>query len=181
MQAAVNGSDPTRAKFGPTPPDTDELDSWATAILMQEDFWHFQSMLARAIDRCTWWLPSEFLPAQATVDDRKTVFAALPDEDTNIVAAAQGRVDYLISCRNAVPGDMAPLDQATTRTLQMTFNYRENGRRALAKLARRRATAFSESHVLAQLTHCRTEKGLLARRCPDCVQRSGEAHAPQPR
>src|ERR1700693_6263886 len=38
----------------------------ATAILLQDDFWHYQSMLARALDRCTWWKPSEVLPAQAT-------------------------------------------------------------------------------------------------------------------
>jgi hypothetical protein len=68
----------------------------ATAILLQDDFWHYQAMLARALDRCTWWKPSELPPAQATIDDRKTIFAALPDEQTNLVAAAQGWIDYLI-------------------------------------------------------------------------------------
>jgi len=139
----------------------------ATAILLQDDFWHYQSMLARALDRCTWWKPAELLPAEASTDDRKTVFASLPDKQTNTVAAAQGWVDYLIGCRQAMSGDAPSLDRGAAETMQMTFKYLDDGRRALADLARRSATSFSESRVLGELANCKTEADLLARRCPD--------------
>jgi hypothetical protein len=68
-------------------------------------------MLARALDRCTWWRPVELLPAQASIEDRKTVLAALSNEHTETVAAAQGWIDYLIGCRQQLSGDTPPLDQ----------------------------------------------------------------------
>jgi hypothetical protein len=137
----------------------------ATAILLQDDFWHYQAMLARALDRCTWWKPSELLPAQATIDDRKTIFAALPDEQTNLVAAAQGWIDYLIGTRQTMTDDLPALSQEFATTMQMTVSQLEQGRAALAKLARRPASAFSDSRVLDELDHCKTVEQLLSRHC----------------
>lgn len=145
---------------------SDDLVS-ATAILLQDDFWHYQSMLARALDRCTWWRPGELLPAQASIEDRKTVFAALSNEHTETVAAAQGWIDYLIGCRQQLPEDTPSLDQEYADTMQMTFRDLEAGRGALANLARRRASPFSEGRVLGELTNCKTVEELLSRRCPD--------------
>ncbi len=141
----------------------------ASAILLQDDFWHYQSMLARALDRCTWWKPSELASAQATIDDRKTILAALDDEQTNTVANAQGWVDYLISTRQTIAGELPPLSHNFATTMQMTFSQLELGRGALAELARRRATPFSDSRVLDELVNCRTVDQLLTRRCNEHV------------
>jgi hypothetical protein len=48
----------------------------ATALLMQDDFLHFQATLARSLDRGCWWDAAELLGKQTSVDDRKTVWAA---------------------------------------------------------------------------------------------------------
>lgn len=139
----------------------------ATALLMQDDFLHYQATLARSIDACTWWDKSWLSAAQATVDDRRSVWAALPDKQTNTVADAQGWMDYLISSRQTYPKrENPPLTPEQLETVQMTFRYLERGRKALATLARRPATSFDKAHVLEDLVNCHSVADLLERRCP---------------
>ena len=57
-----------------TEPDHDLVDHAATS--------------ARGAPRWTWWKPAALLSSQATIDDRKMVWAAMPDAQTWIVAAA---------------------------------------------------------------------------------------------
>src|SRR5487761_1948090 len=80
----------------------------ATAILIQDDFLHDQATLARSLDRWTWWKPAELLPDQADVSDRKTVWAALPEEKRWVVSGAQGWMDYLIQNRKLQPPGDTP-------------------------------------------------------------------------
>ena len=145
--------------------DADDLVA-ATALLMQDDFEHYQATLARALDRCTWWDASWLLVTQATVDDRKTVWARLKDDDTRTVANAQGWMDVLISQRQAMADGPPPLARNDVETMKMTFDYLEDGRAALAVLARRPATPFTHSRVLMGLINCRTIDELRARDCP---------------
>lgn len=125
----------------------------ATALLLQDDFWHYQATLARALDRSQWWSFAEILEQQATIDDRKTVWAALSTVKTNDVAAAQGWMDYLSQRRKQLPHGTTPLTSEDAGTMQLTFCLLEKGRSALAKLAERDASSFRESRVLRQLTH----------------------------
>ncbi len=136
----------------------------ATALLMQDDFLHYQATLARSIDRCTWWEKSWLSKAQATIDDRRTVWAALPDKKTNVVADAQGWMDYLIACRRGRErGDGPGLTATELETMKMTFRDLERGRKALGTLARRDATSFGKAHVLQDLSQCHTVAELLDR------------------
>ena len=143
----------------------------ATALLMQDDFYHFQVTLARALDRWGWWEQSEVLPQQSSVADRKTVWAALPDSPieiesrtleyvknsgafqapdtvTNAVADAQGWIDYLTQLRKATDGDPLPSD---FDTIKWCFALLDVGRQSLQRLAKREATDFSKSHVFESL------------------------------
>jgi hypothetical protein len=131
----------------------------ATALLIQDDFLHYQSTLARALDSRRWWLESRMLPTQATVEDRKVVWAELGDEDTLTAANAQGWMDYLVSCRKALPKEDPPaLTPSEVDAMRMTFEYLEEGRQALAELANRPATPFSKSRVFDQLTSSTVEE-----------------------
>jgi hypothetical protein len=138
----------------------------ATALLVQDDFWHFQATLARAIDRSQWWDLAEMLKQQATIEDRKAVWAALPTTaETNDVAAAQGWMDYLNQRRKALPAGAPTLGKDDLETIKMTFCLLEQGRRALAELAGRAASGFQDSRVLRQLTNRQQIVELLIAGC----------------
>jgi hypothetical protein len=136
----------------------------ATALLIQDDFVHYQATLARSLDRSTWWKPAELSQQQASIEDRRTVWAALPDAETRTVADAQGWMDYLIRLREDQSLGTPALAPADTETMRMTFGFLEAGRKALADLARRPATPFEKTRVLEELTNCRTVEDLLGRR-----------------
>jgi hypothetical protein len=156
----------------------------ATAILIQDDFYHFQSTIARAIDRWGWWDDLWVLPLQASIDDRKAVWAALSDrapvdaslavsacftyvkqhaEDlyldqsersisaTNIVADAQGWMDYLRQRRKAAHADRAAPTDADFEMMRLTFALLEVGRGLLSQKAKRPITTFANSSVLKNL------------------------------
>jgi hypothetical protein len=125
----------------------------ATALLLQDDYWHYQATLARALDRSTWWDSSEALEQQATIDDRKTVWAAPPAAKTNDVAAAQGWLDYLNQRRKCQGSGTPSLSAEDVDVMALTFCLLEDGRGALAQLAGRDASHFRESRVLQQLAN----------------------------
>jgi hypothetical protein len=135
----------------------------SAAILMQDDFLHYQVTLARSLDRCTWWRRSELLPTQATIADRKTVWTKLNDVNTRTVAGAQGWMDYLINTRDLQPAgpDAPSLTAGDAKTMRETFERLEEGRAALSELARRRASTFEHAFDMQQLTDCRTVAALL--------------------
>jgi hypothetical protein len=163
----------------------------ATALLMQDDFYHFQVTLARALDRCGWWTAAEVLPQQTTVADRKTVWAALPDTEpsttsecfayilkrsgqfqsqapstiTNAVADAQGWMDYLALHRAGVGVAADDPTQAEFDTMKWAFSLLDIGRRELQTLAHREATDFSKSHVFDAFKTCRSVADLLRKDC----------------
>lgn len=149
----------------------------ATALLMQDDFYHFQVTLARALDRPGWWIKEELLEQQASVSDRKTIWAALPDKSieevlkpsasltyltneptrfrpkgpitiTNAVADAQGWMDYLTQRRKAAGSDLPT--SSDFETMKWSFALLDVGRTLLASLANRPATDFSQSHVVSK-------------------------------
>ncbi|MGH7687610.1 MAG: hypothetical protein ACREN2_12460 [Candidatus Dormibacteria bacterium] len=161
----------------------------ATALMMQDDFYHRQAALARALDRRDWWDAHEMLKQQTSVDDRKVVWAALKDKPitaavapcdcltyldahadgsqpahpsvTNAVADAQGWMDYLIQRR-----ELAADGHATGPDIDLmrrTFALLDVGRRALQELARRPATDFSQSRLFGEggLKTCRSVRDLL--------------------
>jgi hypothetical protein len=159
----------------------------ATAMLMQDDFYHFQVTLARALDRCEWWTQAELLPQQATVADRKIVWAALsydqlpaawlddlkqlsngdpgmPQTITTAVADAQGWMDYITQRRKVM--NTQPPSPTDFGTMKWTFVLLDIGRRSLQVLAKRQATDFAESHVFGSLDHCRSVADLLGTTCP---------------
>lgn len=139
----------------------------ATSLLIQDDFLHYQATLARALDRCTWWKPAELLSRQATIDDRKAVWAALPDEKTWIVAGAQGWMDYLIGNRRLQPaGDTPALGRDDAATMGDTLHKLELARQELADFTGRTFARFEDSGVFEQLTHCKTFEDLVNRQCP---------------
>lgn len=111
--------------------ERDERLVQATALLMQDDFYHFQVTLARALVGQRWWTSAEVLKQQTTIDDRKTAWASLsnkavelpalagdcgayvsalppalrlqaPNTVVGMVADAQGWMDYLIQHRKAL-------------------------------------------------------------------------------
>ncbi len=129
----------------------------ASALLLQDDFWHYQATLARALDAHRWWDPAEQSKPQATINDRKTVLAKLVTAtDTNNVADAQGWMDYLTQrCKTLVATQK--LNDEDVVTMKLTFCLLERGRKALADLAGRTATDFRKSRVLEQLD----DKGVL--------------------
>jgi hypothetical protein len=136
----------------------------ATALLIQDDFLHYQSTLARSLDACRWWEGSWLLVRQAWVEDRRTVWIALNAEQTRVVADAQGWMDYLIGRRREFSAPSAPaLESIDVETMQQTFRYLDDGRRALAGLANCPATEFEGSPVMKQLERCKTVDELLAR------------------
>jgi len=140
----------------------------ATALLIQDDFLHYEATLARSLDRCTWWKPTELLPAQATVADRKAVWVALPDAQTWVVAGAQGWMDYLAGCRQLQPaGDTPPLAANDAATMRDTLAKLETAREQLAGFIGRPFTPFDTCGVVDQLTNCRSYHDLLNRRCGD--------------
>lgn len=178
----------------------------ATALLMQDDFYHFQVTLARALNRWDWWTDAEVLQPQASVDDRKTVWAALPYSDLqilrrrlscadgkarpgvcdsleylsptsssrfkaqapntiiNVVADAQGWMDYLIQRRNeeVIHSPPGPPRGADFETMKWAFALLDIGRVSLQELARRPATDFSNFHIL-QLDNITSVLSLLGR------------------
>jgi hypothetical protein len=123
----------------------------ATALLIQDDFLHYQSRLARCLDGCRWWVDAEELPTQATVEDRKIVWAELGDDDTRCVADAQGWMDYLKGCRKMRGEQPVSLSKEDISLMRMVFRSLEQGRKALADLAHRKATRFEDSPVLKEL------------------------------
>lgn len=144
----------------------------ATAILLQDDFWHFQSTLARALDKSCWWSTAQLLPPQATIEDRKTVWAACNSDDTNIVAGAQGWMDYLIQRRKAIGQATPALTELDDDTMVLAFCRLEQGRGALAKLAQRPFTDYRVSRVLLQLSQSGQERliDLLNTGCDDLLR-----------
>jgi hypothetical protein len=137
----------------------------ATALLMQDDFLHYQATLARALDVGVWWDASRLLPPQSNVDDRKMVWAALDTPSTNCVAGAQGWMDVLIQHRETLPHH-APLSADDVGRLRDVFCELEKGRQALAGTARRVFAPFEKSGVLKDLTTCKTMQALLGK--PSC-------------
>jgi len=162
----------------------------ATALLMQDDFYHFQVTLVRALNECRWWTGAEVLPQQTTVPDRKTVWAALPEAPlrgagdcftyihersgafqsqapstvTNAVVDAQGWMDYMIQRRALV--DIHPPTPDDIETMKWTFALLDIARRELQERARRDATDFSKSHVFNSLTFERVAD-VFAKECPE--------------
>lgn len=161
----------------------------ATALMMQDDFYHYEATLARALDRGDWWDAHEVLKQQTTVKDRKVVWAALNDKPvadvvsqydcltyldqhaggfrsaqttvTNAVADAQGWMDYLVQRRQLTAEGHA--SAADIELMRRTFALLDVGRRALQELARRPATDFSQSGLfgVGGLTTCRSVHDLL--------------------
>jgi hypothetical protein len=144
--------------------DHDDLVS-ATALLIQDDFLHYQATLARALDVGVWWDTSRLLPPQSNVDDRKMVWAALHTDETNLVAGAQGWMDVLIQHRGTLPHH-ATLSTDDYGRLRDVFCSLEKGRKALAGTARRDYAPFEKSGVLKDLTTCKTMQALLGK--PSC-------------
>jgi hypothetical protein len=138
----------------------------ATALLMQDDFLHYQVTLARSLDRCSWWKTAELLPTQATIEDRKTVWAAIKaNETTAAVASAQGWMDYLIGSRKLQPADQAgvppPLTAPDAKAMRDTFSRLEEAREALVDLAKRDFVAFGATFDMDQLGQCKDMATLL--------------------
>lgn len=166
----------------------------ATALLMQDDLYHFQVSIARGIDRCGWWADAEVLAQQSTVEDRKTVWAALPDKPldaetageclpyitdmpgdlrsrapislTNVVADAQGWMDYLRQRRDAKTKRHEAPTASDLAIMKRTFALLDVARRSLQEIARRPATDFSASRIFSDLgPDCQTVRTLLAHDC----------------
>lgn len=164
----------------------------ATALMMQDDFYHYQATLARAIDRCDWWHQGELLEQQTSISDRKLVWAALshdaivtvargadcllylqsrstdfdvPDTVTNTVADAQGWMDYLKGRRH-VAGH-GPATRSDIDVMKWTFALLDVARRALQTTASRPPTDFSRSHLFGAggLVHAASVRDLLNRDC----------------
>jgi hypothetical protein len=139
----------------------------ASALLMQDDFLHYQVTLARSLDVCRWWTPAQQLPGQATFDDRKTVWAQLNGDSTTVVAGAQGWMDYLMNTRGLQPapaaGQDAPeLSPAIVRTMRDTFRLLDTGRQALATLTHRDYVTFEATFDMGdQLVNCHSTEELL--------------------
>lgn len=169
----------------------------ATALMMQDDFYHYQATLARAIDRCDWWHQGELLEQQTSITDRKLVWAALshddittvargteclvylqsrstdfdvPDTVTNTVADAQGWMDYLKGRRH-VAGHEAAV-QSDIDVMKWTFALLDVARRALQNTANRPPTDFRRSHLFGSggLVHSASVTELLDR---DCARQTG--------
>jgi hypothetical protein len=133
----------------------------ATALLIQDDYLHYEATLARSLDRWTWWKPAELLDAQASTADRKTVWGKLDDDKRWVVAAAQGWMDYLIQCRKLQPpGETPPLSLEDGHTMRQTFCDLEQARQTLQSLTgpNRDFIPFGESGVgvIAQLTRLKS-------------------------
>jgi len=140
------------------------LDS-ATALVIQDDFLHYQATLAHALDDGCWWDPVQLLEPQATVKDRKRVWAVLPNHQTEVVAGAQGWMSILIQRRTA-RGTGTPLTPAEERRIQTVFCELERSREALHTLAGRPFKPFAESDVLDELTNRTTMQALIGK--PSC-------------
>jgi len=137
-----------------------DLDA-ATALLIQDDFLHYQATLAYALDTGNWWDQARLLKQQATVKDRKRVWAALTDEEkTKVVAGAQGWMDVLIQ-RRLTLGHPHKLEPGDVVRICKTFCALEHGRKELGDLARRPYESFEHSGVLEDLTTCKTMPALL--------------------
>jgi len=127
----------------------------ATALVNQDDFEHFQAMLLRALDRGRWWYSWEQSDPQATVDDRKTLWAALDPKPGECAANAQGWVDYLKAQRLAVctPGPRPttsgePTNAPSTATVP---SQRRTRRLRVQRELAQRVSAASRTH--ADTTH----------------------------
>ena len=150
----------------------------ATALMMQDDFYHYEATLARALDRCNWWLDQEVLKQQTSLKDRKLVWAALPKEPigraiagtecfeylsarakdiraktttfTNAVADAQGWIDYLDQRRMCVKP--AAATRSDVDLMRRTLAQLDVGRTAIRWRSHRRRpdrTPQRRSAVLA--------------------------------
>jgi hypothetical protein len=140
------------------------LDS-ATALVIEDDFLHYQATLAHALDDGCWWDPVQLLAAQATVKDRKRVWAVLPNDETELVAGAQGWMAILIQRRSA-RGTGTPLTPKEEERIQRVFCDLERSRQALHSLTGRQFKPFDESDVLDELNHRTTMQALIGR--PSC-------------
>ena len=103
-----------------------------------------------------------------TIADRKTVWAALPDDETWIVAGAQGWMDVLVGERKLVDRDETsspPLGPLEVGTMRDTFRRLEIARETLAEFMGRDFAPFSRAGVLEQLVNCETVDELLTRDC----------------
>jgi hypothetical protein len=145
--------------------DLDRRQLDATALVNQDDFEHFQAMLLRALDRERWWYSWEQSDPQATIDDRKNLWAALPEERAECVANAQGWVDYLKGQRLAVCADGSspagaalaehppPLTTEQTTLIRDTFERLEEARYAISLLTKRSFAPFEGLRVTTTLEH----------------------------
>jgi hypothetical protein len=140
----------------------------ATALLMQDDFLHYQATLANAIERRGWWKPEELLIRQTSIDDRKIVWAAISDStETNTVADAQGWMDVLIASCPSKHAGAPKLTAEQFKRMQSTFVELEHGRKILARISDRPYKSFERSGVLKDFVHCKTIAALKARRLTD--------------
>jgi hypothetical protein len=137
----------------------------ATALLIQDDFLHYQATLARALDGTCWWDPTQLLAQQATVEDRKRVWAVLGQTETNTVAGAQGWMDVLIQRRTTI-AYAGPLIAHDEKLIRDVFCELERGREALHKLAGRDFVPFEASGVMKDLNVCKTMQALIGK--PSC-------------
>ena len=100
----------------------------------------------------------------AALPDRdKTLHAG--DSDTNVVADAQGWMDYLIQRHKAIHAG-TPISAPDAEIMKSTFQRLDLGRNCLAPFAKRKYRPLS-NEVFRTLTNCRTAEDLLARRCPN--------------
>lgn len=132
--------------------DADTDKTRAAAILLQDDFYHYQATLARALDNCQWWDASRLLPDEATIKDVKRVYAGLSSASTDRVAGALGWTRVLMQ-RQRFTSAGNQLSQADYQLIKDTFTKLGDGRSELATLAGRPYTAFEEGHIMQDLQH----------------------------
>lgn len=121
----------------------------AVARLTYDDFLHYQSTLVRALARDgEWWDESEVLPPQVSLADWKLLLAALDDEPSQDVAAAQGWMKYLLARRRR-NGALTDTDLTVMRD---TFCRLDRARRHLSgAVSGRRYTSFRDGAVLESI------------------------------
>jgi hypothetical protein len=100
----------------------------AVARLTYDDFVHAQSTLVRALARTPpgWWDDSEVLEPQTTLEDRKLLLGYLADEASQVVAAANGWMGYLLRRKQQATRQHqrpSPTDLVVMRDTFCRLNY----------------------------------------------------------
>jgi hypothetical protein len=129
---------------------TDRQMTGAAAILLQDDFYHYQATLAHVLDDGCWWDPARLLSDEASTKDVKRCLATLKDDDANTVAGARGWMRVLIQKHGQV-GSGKRLSQTDLETVRETFKRLEQGRCSLKKLAGRDYFPFGSPLVLEDI------------------------------